>query len=455
MKSTARRAPRLGRQLRLRLLVPVLLIVAATALLGGWMSKRLTDRVFDRWLLDSAHSLAQLVRFDNGRAVLDLPPAAAALLAYDDTDRTWHSVSQGQRLVEGQVGLPAAGDHGIRYLRGQAYDAQVEGRDVRVVSAVVEGDTVVRVAETLVKRQRTEQELLAIVWPMSLLVLAAGGAILLAVRRTVQPLQTIAARWNQRSQASLQPIAADDMPRELLPFAEALNELLARIRAMLERERAFAANAAHQLRTPLAGLQLGLSRAAEAPDLASTRLVLAELGLATQRQARLVQQILLLGRLDPELRGGADFQPTDLVALAQNVGTMYVDAAQAKGVTLELDAPEAPETALRVAAHADLLAEALGNLLENAIRHTPAGGRVLVSFKLQPPTLQVDDCGPGVPEAERQAVFERFVRGQGAAGEGSGLGLAIVRDIARLHDARVALGVSPLGGCRVTIQFAS
>lgn len=449
------RVRRLVRDLQLRLLLPLLVIVAATGALGVYTSQRLTDRVFDRWLLDAAHSLAQLVRFDGATAKVDLPPAAATMLAYDDTDRTFYSVSQGPRLVIGEPGIPRAGEHLTHYTFGQAFDSRIGGEPVRVVVVpVVDGaghEASVQVAETLLKRHRVAQELRTLLWPIVVLVLAAGIAIVLAVRRTVSPLSSIAARWNQRSHASLEPIRADDMPGELLPFAEALNDLLARIRALLDRERAFAASAAHQLRTPLAGLQLGLARAAEAPDLAAARQVMAELSQATQRHARLVQQLLILGRLDPEMRGGLEFTPTDLVTLAQNVGAAFADAAHTKQISLELATPAVPVVARL---HPDLMAEAIGNLLENAIRYTPQGGRIVISFEPLAPTLVIEDSGVGVPPDQRESVFERFVRGRGASGEGSGLGLAIVRDIAALHGATVTLDSGPLGGCRATWRCA-
>ena len=408
----------LGRDLQWRLMLPLLAIVLATGAVGAWTAQQLTSRVFDSWLLDAAHSLAQLVRFDGAQARVDLPPAAATVLAYDDTDQTFYSVTQDGQVLVGQPSLPGTGGHEARYPRGRAYDSQLGGRAVRVVSTSVDdgqGHTAtVRVAETLLKRQRAEHELLTVLWPVAVLVLATFAAIQVVVRRTVQPLGTIAARWNQRSHDSLQAIGAEDVPRELQPFAQALNDLLARIRAMLERERAFAATAAHQLRTPLAGLQLGLARAAEAPDMATTRKVLAELDQATQRHARLVRQLLLLGRLDPEMRTGLDFVETDLVALAQAVGASYLDAAERHGVTLELAEPPLPVAAR---AHAELLSEALGNLLENALRYTPAGGRVLVSFDAAPPSIHVSDSGPGIRAEERGLVFERYVRGRDALGD--------------------------------------
>jgi two-component system sensor histidine kinase TctE len=451
---SVKRGQWLKRDLVVRLMLPLLAIVAATAALGGYTAHRLTDRVFDRWLLDAARSAGALVRFEHGQASLDLPLAAETVLLYDDVDRTYFSATQGERLLAGRRDVPADGEHESTYRRGSAYEAMLDGQPVRVARIDV-GDgnsrpVTIRVAETLVKRQRAESELLAVLWPMVVLVLAAAAAIMIAVRRAVHPLELIAARWNQRSHVSLQPIGDDDVPRELLPFTSALNDLLARIRAMLARERQFAATAAHQLRTPLTGLQLGLARAAEAPDIATAREVIGELSQATQRTARLAQQLLALGRLDPEARGDLEFRSADIVALAQDVGVAHADQALAKKIDLELVA-SAP--VIQAVVQPDLMAEALGNLLDNAIRYAQPGSRVLVEVRDDPARIDVSDSGPGIPEEERAAVFERFVRGRAATGDGSGLGLAIVRDIAVLHGATVGLTESEWGGARVTIVF--
>ncbi|HEY1394457.1 MAG TPA: sensor histidine kinase N-terminal domain-containing protein, partial [Methylibium sp.] len=450
------RARWLARDLQLRLMLPLLAIVAMTAGIGAYTAQRLTDRIFDRWLLDAAQPLAAQVRFVDHRAELDLPPAAEAVLAYDEIDHVYFSVAQEGRHLAGQPGLPLQGQREAVYDNGRAYDASFGGQPVRVAAVQVNdgagGKALALVAETTLKRRHAQQEILLMLLPMGGLLLATAAAIGIAVRRTIRPLEAIAARWEQRSHASLELISADELPRELTPFATALNGLLTRIRAMLAREQQFATTAAHQLRTPLAGLQLGLTRAAEAPDLAGTRAVLQELGETTQRTARLVQQLLALGRLDPEARGDLAFAPTDLVALAQDVGATYVDLALHRSISLELSPPAAPVIAN---VHPELFSEALGNLLDNALRYTPAGGRVLIEFLNDPPGLRVSDSGPGVPEDERETVFERFARGRLATGDGSGLGLAIVRDIAALHGASVSLERSAqLGGASVVLRFA-
>ncbi len=451
---TQSRVRRLQRELNLRLMLPVLAIVALTAVLGTFAAQYLVDRVFDRWLLDTARALAEQVHSVDGRPSIELSRQSEALITYDVVDRTYFEVLQGGQHLLGQRGLPTGGerDHGYGN-GGRAYDAVMEGREVRAARVAVEGretGVVVLVAETTIKRQRARSDLLWTMAPIGALVFVAALTVGMTVRRTIGPLERIAARWNERSHVSLEPIPMDDVPRELLPFASALNDLLERVRAMLERERQFAATVAHQLRTPLTGLRLGLARAASVDDIGRMRDVLAELGHTTQRTARLVQQLLALSRLDPEHRVGLDIADVDLVALARQVGESYLDAAQARHIELELVADPG---AVVVRVQPDLLSEAIGNLLDNAIRYTPTGGRVTLSIDAVAPAILVSDSGPGIPPAEHEAVFNRFVRGRDAVGDGTGLGLAIVREIALLHGASVHLEGSDAGGTAVRLRF--
>ena len=451
----AARAPALWRDLLGRLLLPLLLIVAATGALGLYTAQTLTDHTFDRWLLDTARALARQVRVVDGQAVVDLGHNAEAILSYDVVDSSYFSVRQQQRHVAGHAGMPQSGRQEARYGDGRVFDAAFAGQPVRVAEVTVgsgASQVQVTVAETLVKRGGVRADLQLMLLPLGLLLLAAAVAIVLALRWTLLPLELIATRWNERSHRSLQTIDVQGVPRELLPFASALNDLLVRIHQLLLRERRFAANAAHQIRTPLAGLQLGLSRAAAAPDLAIARAVIAELQGSTQRTARLLQQLLALGRLDPETAFDLDRRPVDLVALAHDVGALYLDAALARQIDLELVAPEHP---VMVSVQAELVSEALANLVDNALRYVPPGARVEISVGEHPPSLAVADSGPGLPADERVAVLERFVRGRGASGDGSGLGLAIVREITELHHAGLQLDTSVLGGLVVRLRFAA
>lgn len=449
------RQPQLRQELNRRLTFPVVSIVALAGLLGFYGAQLHVDRVFDGWLLDAAKSLAHQVRVVNGQAQINLSPQAEALLTFDVADRTFFEVVQAGQHVLGQTGIPKQpGEPLACGAEGHTYDTRFVGQPIRVgcVDVDVPGaaPVTVRVAETLIKRQEARKDLLLTLSPAVVLVLMAALIIDLALRRTLGTLQHIAARWNHQSHESLAAIPADDVPKELLPFASALNDLLLRVRTMLERERQFAATVAHQLRTPLTGLRLGLTRAAEAPDSTAARAVLDELGVTAQRTARLVQQLLALSRLDPNVRDSTWMKPVDLVALAHDIGESYLDEAQACDIELELVSTVA--TAI-IKGDPELLSEAVGNLIDNAIRYTAAGGHILITVQAHPPSISVADSGRGVSLDERDVIFERFVRGRAAKGEGSGLGLAIAREIADLHGAKLSVSSSDKGGACFALTF--
>ena len=452
---TATQQPGLYRRLTVRLLLPMLILVSGGGALGVYAATKLTSEVFDRWLLDAAVSLAQQVTGNGDAVKVDMPRSSQSMLAYDEIDKTFFAVENHRALLLGTAGIPHAGEREVVYPGGRAFDAEIGGRRVRVASARpsctnCDGVTVL-VAETLLKRERVERSMLWIFSPMVLLLLATMLAILMTVRRTVQPLESLAAQWNRESHESLRPIPAGDLPRELTPFSTALNDLLARIRQMLVRERRFAATAAHQLRTPLAALRLGLDRARRAPDLASTRAVLAELDVSTDHAARMVQQLLLLGRLDPEEYASVELQPVDLCEVVRDVCSALSDIALASNVEIEVQAPDHP---VMVQAQSELLAEAVANLVDNALKASPPRGLVRLAVMSSAPGLEITDNGPGIPLHEREAVFEHFVRGEQATWSGSGLGLSIVQDIAKLHGASISIfDAAGEQGTRVRFEF--
>ena len=449
--------PILYRQLTLRLMVPLVLIVAVVGAIGLLSAGAETATVFDRWLLDAAVSLADQVRSGNGSGAnaVDLPEAARTMLAYDEIDHTWFSVEDRGRVLIGSSGIPTGGVNSAVYADGRAYDAVYEGAQVRVaaVGAPCAGceHVVVLVAETMLKRQRSNRVVEWLLIPLSLMLVVTCSAIYIAVRRTVRPLEALAEQWNRQAHASLRPIPEGDLPFELSPFATALNDLLSRIRGILVRERMFAAAAAHQLRTPLTALRLGMARARNSPDLASARAVLDELAVVTEHTGRLVQQLMMLGRLDPEIRSDIDRLPIDLRDVARDVCGLFAEVALDHEVDLELQVPDAPVT---VTAQSDLIVEALANLIDNAMKASGRKGQVLVAVLDSPARLRVCDSGPGIQPSERKAIFERYVRGSQARWEGTGLGLAIVHDIAALHGAVVTVTDGELGGACLTIEFA-
>ena len=449
--------PILYRQLTLRLMIPLVLIVAVVGAAGLISAGAETATVFDRWLLDAAVSLADQVRSGagSGANAVDLPEAARTMLAYDEIDHTWFSVEDRGRVLVGSAGIPGTGVNPAVYADGRAFDAVYEGAPVRVaaVGAPCAGceHVVVLVAETMLKRQRSNRVVQWLLIPLGLMLVVTCSAIYIAVRRTVGPLEALAAQWNRQAHASLRPIPEGDLPHELSPFATALNDLLARIREILVRERAFAANAAHQLRTPLTALRLGMTRARNSPDIDSARGVLDELMQVTEHTGRLVQQLMLLGRLDPEGRGDIDRAPVDLRDVARDVCGLFAEVALEHHVDLELQAPATPVV---VTAQSDLLVEALANLIDNALKSAGRKGQVMVGVIASPPSLRICDNGPGIKPSERKLIFERYARGARPRWEGTGLGLAIVHDVAVLHGATVTVTDGELGGACFTLEFA-
>ena len=450
--------PILYRQLTLRLMIPLVLIVAVVGAAGLISTGAETATVFDRWLLDAAVSLADQVRSGSGGSAnaVDLPEAARTMLAYDEIDHTWFSVEDRGRVLIGNAGIPSSGRNAATYTDGRTFDAVYEGAPVRVaaVGAPCAGceHVVVLVAETMLKRQRSNRVVVWLLAPLALMLVVTCSAIFFAIRRTVGPLEALAEQWNRQAHASLAPIPEVGLPHELSPFATALNDLLSRIRGILVRERMFAAAAAHQLRTPLTALRLGMARARNSPDLESTRAVLDELAQVTQHTGRLVQQLMLLGRLDPESRSDIDRAPVDLRDIARDVCGLFAEVALDHEIDLELQVPDAPVTAV---AQSDLLVEALANLIDNAMKAAGRKGQVLVAVLDAPARLRVCDSGPGIKPSERKAIFERYVRGSKATWEGTGLGLAIVHDIATLQGASVSITDGELGGACLTIEFAA
>jgi len=452
----ARARPILYRQLTLRLMIPLVLIVAVVGAIGMYSAGTETATVFDRWLLDAAVSLADQVRSGNGSGAnaVDLPEAARTMLAYDEIDHTWFSVTDDGRMLIGSSGIPTSGTNTQAYADGRAFDAVYQGAPVRVaaVGAACAGceRVVVLVAETTLKRQRSNRVVQWLLIPLGLMLVVTCSAIYLAVRSTVRPLEAMADRWNRQAHASLRPIPEDDLPHELSPFATALNDLLSRLRGILVRERMFAAAAAHQLRTPLTALRLGMTRARNSPDLDSARAVLDELMQVTEHTARLVQQLMLLGRLDPEGRGDVDRAPLDLRDVGRDVCGLFAEVALEQHVDLELQVPSVP---VMVVAQSDLLVEALANLIDNALKAAGRKGQVLVAVIESPPGLRICDSGPGIKPSERRVIFERYARGSRPRWEGTGLGLAIVHDVAALHGAHVDVTDGELGGACFTFEF--
>ncbi|MBV8911245.1 MAG: two-component sensor histidine kinase, partial [Gammaproteobacteria bacterium] len=287
--------------------------------------------------------------------------------------------------------------------------------------------------------------------PFALLLPVLALLIWFAVGHALEPLGRLTALVKARRVNALDALPESGLPQEVRPLVQALNELLARLAAALERERAFMADAAHELRTPLTALQLQMAMLTRASGENERTAAMGTLAAGVQRAIRLVEQLLALARQEPRI--GSAHAPVRLDELAREVVGELVPLADAGAIDLGVAAAQ-PAT---VEGEADALRTLLRNLIDNAVRYTPAGGRVDVAVESSPAggiVLTVTDDGPGIPPEERARVFDRFYRRAGTEPPGSGLGLAIVSTIAAAHGARVELSDGPHGkGLRVTVSF--
>lgn len=311
----------------------------------------------------------------------------------------------------------------------------------------VEGNHALQVAHALDERREiAAQSALRTLLPLAALIPFLGVLIWVAVGRGLLPLEIMSRAVAKRQPDAMAPLAEKGLPEELRPLAGSLNALLARLDDALNAQRRFVADAAHELRTPLAALKLQVELVERAPDSVARSAALAELEDGVDRASHLVEQLLAMARLEPEALA-RNFGDCDLVAVAKESIVARTVLAAGKRIDLGL-ARAAP---VHVRGDAASLSMLLANLLDNALRYTPEGGRidVAVDDDAGRAVLTVADTGSGIPVAERERVFDRFYRGATSGGlsgqTGSGLGLSIVRRIADAHGATVTLGDAPDG----------
>ena len=332
-------------------------------------------------------------------------------------------------------------------------DAVIEGKRWRVFGAWDEGRRyLVQVGE----RYETRDEIAAslaknLLLPLLFALPLLGLLVWLNVARGLRPLDALGRQVAERDPGNLGSLDADKVPAEVLPLIENLNRLFGRVAQLIENERRFTADAAHELRTPLAGLKTQAQVARASAIAAERRHALDKVIAGCDRATHLVQQLLTLARLDPD-EPGSKAQPCDLQELARTAVAELAPFALEKNVEIEL----AEGGAAAITGHAGLIAILLRNLIDNAVRYSPAGGsvRVRAQADAQGATLTVSDQGPGIPADERAKVGQRFYRILGTEEYGSGLGLSIVKRIAELHGAGLSLADGEQGrGLSVAVNF--
>jgi two-component system sensor histidine kinase TctE len=431
-------------------LVPPLLIVGAVAASGAYvfMERRLTS-AYDLDLGDIARAMLPYLHARDGRVTLELSELAVAVLKSDSNDHIYYAVfDEAGNTVVGDRALhppPLRPGHSPMFWNGTRLGAPI--RAVTLEAAVGGMPVTVVAAETTQKRERAYRDaLFSAIAPVVLLSLAAVLAIAFGVRRGLDPLGTLQEELQSRSHRHLQPVDLEPVARELKPLVRELNGMLARLEQAQHTQARFIANAAHQLRTPVAGLvtQLDLARR----DDADRDLHLAHAREGAARLARLTRQILSLAVADPISNPEANEESFDLAAVVKDRADSWVRAATARGAEIEFELQPAPMHGVRL-----LAGELAENLVDNATRYGAKTVRIATRAE-DGAVLEVSDDGPGIPASERQRMFERFQRLDNQATEGSGLGLAIVREIAQRHGATVELTeASGPSGTRVVVHF--
>ena len=453
----------LRRNLLRLLLPPIVLALSLGAAVAYYVSIDVATEAHDQALADVALAISQRLRSQDGKTVLDLPVVAEQVLRIDEYDTVHFAVldSKGE-LLGGEaelVGPPQAPKSNAAPVSRRVvfYDALFRQKAVRAVKLDVPCDgqiCEVRVAETTVKRVRLAREiLLGSLLPQILLAAFALGVLWFGVRQGLTPLSRLSVEISSRSPRDLRPIDLAEAPNEVRPLVRAINQLFGRVAEANLNQQRFLENAAHQLRTPLAGLQAHteLALAQPAPD--SVRAELEQVHSATIRTARLANQLLALARAEPGGHQVMTLHRVDLRAVATECADEWVHRSLLREIDLGFDLQSAP-----VMGDAFLLRELLVNLIANAVEYCSVGGRITVrSARIGTYcVLEVEDDGPGIPEAERARVLERFYRLPGTVGTGSGLGLAIVAEIAALHTAQVEiLDASAGNGCCVRVRFSA
>jgi two-component system sensor histidine kinase TctE len=435
----------ISRQLVFWLAVPLMLLALCSVLIHYFNDVAPDVISTDLRLKESAAALAARVRVRDGKLSADVADLGIA-------ER--FAVRDGaQHLLAGDAKLPVPSAAGAA--NPEFVSLRIDRRRVRTMTSRIEtpqGPVTITVADGLKYNGPAQRFgfMSTLLWDFVQLDLTLV-LVWVGIRLGLRPLGRLRDEIAARSPHDLRPIHEASVPREMAPLAATLNRLLSMLGKSVQSQQQFIANTAHQLRTPITGMLAQLDLLAADPAAAPVlgRVTLLQEG--ARQLAHSANQLLTLARANPALNATAKQQPVELSAIASEVTAKFVDRALAANLDLGADLQPAS-----VLADPSLLDDLLGNLVDNALKYTPAGGRVTVRAGRHDgrPYLAVEDNGPGIPENERQLVRKRFYRVQNSPGHGSGLGLAIVEEIARLCNAVVHIESGAEGvGTRVSVLF--
>ena len=458
------------------MLTPLLLLWPISLALTWLVAQGIANKPFDRALEFNVQALAQLITVQNQQVHFNLPLPAREILRADDSDEVFYQVRgvKGELLSgERELPLPTDDDKG---LPGEVRlrDDELRGVAVRVAYTWVklpiantsnnggaQLPALVQVAETREKRSVLATEIIkGVMLPQFVILPLAVLLVWMALARGIKPLHLLEQRIRRRRPDDLSPLDDKAVPLEVAPLVQSVNDLLTRLNDSIATQKRFLADAAHQLKTPLAGLRMQADLAQrEGTSTEELKRSLQQIGRSSIRATHTVNQLLALARAES---GGIHIarQPCNLVQLTMDVVQDCLPRAMDKRIDLGFEGAEAHMPGVWLDGNPTLLQELVRNLVDNAINYTPSSAerpgvvtaRVLADTFGKVLLLQVEDSGPGIPEAERELVFQPFYRALGNEADGSGLGLPIVLEIARQHGATITMedahpGQTPPGIC--------
>jgi two-component system, OmpR family, sensor histidine kinase TctE len=432
------------------MLAPLLFIWPISIAVTHYFANSVASYPYDQALREHVTAISRQIKFVDARPQIALSGSARALLRSDEIDSIYfHVLGPRNKLLAGDKELPILKTDEVSTQEepGEVYfrDDDYNGQDLRIAYMYMAEPEMARsrwilieVGETMEKRAQLSNKIIAsVILPQFVIIPLAVILVWFGLSQGLRPLTRLRERIEARREADLSPIAARRVPEELRPLTEAFNAMLARMQHNVDVQRRFIADAAHQMRTPLTGLKMQAQLAMRQNDPAELRYALQQIATSVDRASHLINQLLALARAEASEHSQQALLPLDLNQLLREIVEEWVMQALDRYIDLGYE----PAGAVKIMGNAFLLREMINNLIDNALRYTPDGGRVTCRVVAQGDfaLLEVEDSGIGIAEEDAQRVFERFYRVEGTDVEGSGLGLAIVREIAELHGAAASL----------------
>ncbi|MFA6210848.1 MAG: sensor histidine kinase [Candidatus Obscuribacterales bacterium] len=465
--------------------MPLLSLALVSTLASYFLGLALARSIYDKQLANSADSVIARIKTNGDKLTVDLPPAALAILKHNYQDDFYFQViSPDGIVISGDKLLPLPptinknGPESTTTSASQSEaDAnkaptlkkndeepsfrtiQFKGREVRVMTLTVPtpdsifDHLVIQAAETRNTRKELANQISVSIFLAQIAIIVCGaGAIWIGVGRGLRPLASVEKAVQTRAAGDFSPLNIDE-PVEIISLIKALNRLFKQLENDIELQKRFTSNAAHQLRTPLAVVTTYCDLVRKMVKDVEVQGVLADLEAAINRMSRMVNRLLVLARSEPGANAIKSFTQVELSTIASAVTAAHVPEAIRNKLEFEFLAPAEPAF---VYGDQNGLEELISNLVENSILYSEPGGTIAVQVITSDDMtlLTVEDDGKGIPENEREKVFERFYRATGTEKPGTGLGLAIVKEIAATHEALITVASGKLGkGTAITVSF--